>query len=188
MVIRFTVQLGGLIDRFVSTTICCSRVALVACDVIVLRLRFGNWRRFGWLTELQIARREGSGSGSLEKWVEMDTRCMEEILGRRFGRWLTGGSNCKPKHWKRYTAIAMLGVFLACIPVAMLSAKLEVSGLTIGWIIEFFIFDDWWVGIVRKDLVFGIVLVAFWRKCIENLGIFKGRIMVLFGWCFSLVF
>lgn len=39
---------------------------------------------------------------------------------------MTGGPNCRPKHWKRNTAIAMFGVFLACIPVAMLSAKLEV--------------------------------------------------------------
>ncbi|KAL9659477.1 hypothetical protein QQ045_024283 [Rhodiola kirilowii] len=38
---------------------------------------------------------------------------------------MTGGPNCRPKHWKRNTAIAMFGIFLACIPVAMLSAKLE---------------------------------------------------------------
>uniref|UniRef100_A0A7N0SZS0 Transmembrane protein n=1 Tax=Kalanchoe fedtschenkoi TaxID=63787 RepID=A0A7N0SZS0_KALFE len=38
---------------------------------------------------------------------------------------MTGGPNCRPVHWKRNTAIAMFGIFLACIPVAMLSAKLE---------------------------------------------------------------
>ncbi|KAI4364746.1 hypothetical protein MLD38_020801 [Melastoma candidum] len=36
---------------------------------------------------------------------------------------MSGGPHCRPKHWKRNTAIAMFGVFLACIPIAMLSAK-----------------------------------------------------------------
>jgi hypothetical protein len=40
---------------------------------------------------------------------------------------MTGGPNCRPKHWKRNTAIAMFGVFLVCIPIFKLSAKLEVS-------------------------------------------------------------
>ena len=40
---------------------------------------------------------------------------------------MTGGPNCRPKHWKRNTAIAMFGVFLICIPIAMKSAELEVS-------------------------------------------------------------
>ncbi|RVW27910.1 hypothetical protein CK203_084951 [Vitis vinifera] len=31
----------------------------------------------------------------------------------------------KAKHWKRNTAIAMAGVFLICIPIAMKSAELE---------------------------------------------------------------
>ncbi|CAN8276511.1 unnamed protein product [Cochlearia groenlandica] len=40
---------------------------------------------------------------------------------------MTGGPYCRPKHWRRDTAIAMFGVFLVCIPIAMLSAELEVS-------------------------------------------------------------
>lgn len=40
---------------------------------------------------------------------------------------MTGGPYCRPKHWKRNTAIAMAGVFLICIPIAMKSAELEVS-------------------------------------------------------------
>lgn len=39
---------------------------------------------------------------------------------------MTGGPYCRPKHWKRNTAIAMAGVFLICIPIAMKSAELEV--------------------------------------------------------------
>ena len=39
---------------------------------------------------------------------------------------MTGGPNCRPVHWRRNTAIAMLGVFLVCIPIAMKSAELEV--------------------------------------------------------------
>jgi hypothetical protein len=39
---------------------------------------------------------------------------------------MTGGPNCRPKHWRRNTAIAMVGVFLICIPIAMKSAELEV--------------------------------------------------------------
>ncbi|KAF5187469.1 transmembrane protein [Thalictrum thalictroides] len=38
---------------------------------------------------------------------------------------MPGGPNCRPKHWKRNTAIAMFGIFLVCIPIAMTSAKLE---------------------------------------------------------------
>ncbi|KAI8564778.1 hypothetical protein RHMOL_Rhmol03G0208600 [Rhododendron molle] len=38
---------------------------------------------------------------------------------------MTGGPNCRPKHWKRNTAIAMAGVFLICIPIAMKSAELS---------------------------------------------------------------
>ncbi|KAJ4726988.1 Transmembrane protein [Melia azedarach] len=38
---------------------------------------------------------------------------------------MTGGPYCRPKHWKRNTAIAMAGVFLICIPIAMKSAELE---------------------------------------------------------------
>lgn len=46
----------------------------------------------------------------------------------RYKVWsMTGGPNCRPKHWKRNTAIAMFGVFLVCIPIFKLSAKLEVS-------------------------------------------------------------
>lgn len=40
---------------------------------------------------------------------------------------MSGGPNCRPKHWKRNTAIAMAGIFLICIPIAMKSAELEVS-------------------------------------------------------------
>lgn len=40
---------------------------------------------------------------------------------------MPGGPNCRPKHWKRNTAIAMAGIFLICIPIAMKSAELEVS-------------------------------------------------------------
>ncbi|CAE6143813.1 unnamed protein product [Arabidopsis arenosa] len=38
---------------------------------------------------------------------------------------MSGGPYCRPKHWRRNTAIAMFGVFLVCIPIAKLSAKLE---------------------------------------------------------------
>ncbi|URE41756.1 hypothetical protein MUK42_13480 [Musa troglodytarum] len=40
---------------------------------------------------------------------------------------MTGGPYCRPKHWKRNTAIAMFGVFLVCIPIAIKSAELEVG-------------------------------------------------------------
>ncbi|KAH9732774.1 transmembrane protein [Citrus sinensis] len=40
---------------------------------------------------------------------------------------MPGGPNCRPKHWKRNTAIAMAGIFLICIPIAMKSAELEVG-------------------------------------------------------------
>ncbi|MBA0611138.1 hypothetical protein Godav_011842 [Gossypium davidsonii] len=42
---------------------------------------------------------------------------------------MSGGPYCRPKHWRRNTAIAMFGVFLICIPIAMKSAELETSGL-----------------------------------------------------------
>ncbi|RWW70229.1 hypothetical protein BHE74_00022104 [Ensete ventricosum] len=38
---------------------------------------------------------------------------------------MTGGPYCRPKHWKRNTAIAFFGVFLVCIPIAIKSAELE---------------------------------------------------------------
>ncbi|KAK8966365.1 hypothetical protein KSP40_PGU015632 [Platanthera guangdongensis] len=38
---------------------------------------------------------------------------------------LTGGPNCRPKHWRRNTAIALFGIFLVCIPIAIKSAELE---------------------------------------------------------------
>ncbi|MED6183165.1 hypothetical protein PIB30_035484 [Stylosanthes scabra] len=38
---------------------------------------------------------------------------------------MTGGPYCRPKHWRRNTAIAMFGVFLLCVPIAMKSAELE---------------------------------------------------------------
>lgn len=39
---------------------------------------------------------------------------------------MSGGPYCRPKHWRRNTAIAMFGVFLICVPIAMKSAELEV--------------------------------------------------------------
>lgn len=39
---------------------------------------------------------------------------------------MTGGPYCRPVHWRRNTAIAMVGIFLVCIPIAMKSAELEV--------------------------------------------------------------
>ncbi|KAF3441297.1 hypothetical protein FNV43_RR15210 [Rhamnella rubrinervis] len=38
---------------------------------------------------------------------------------------MTGGPNCRPRHWRRNTAIAMAGIVLLCIPIAMKSAELE---------------------------------------------------------------
>ncbi|GKV51388.1 hypothetical protein SLEP1_g58050 [Rubroshorea leprosula] len=38
---------------------------------------------------------------------------------------MSGGPYCRPKHWRRNT-VAMFGVFLICIPIAMKSAELEV--------------------------------------------------------------
>lgn len=40
---------------------------------------------------------------------------------------MTGGPYCRPVHWKRNTAIALVGIVLVCIPVALKSAELEVS-------------------------------------------------------------
>ncbi|KAL5205989.1 hypothetical protein ABZP36_034198 [Zizania latifolia] len=40
---------------------------------------------------------------------------------------MTGGPYCRPVHWRRNTAIAMFGIFLVCIPIAMKSAELEVT-------------------------------------------------------------
>ncbi|KAG6422579.1 hypothetical protein SASPL_119157 [Salvia splendens] len=42
---------------------------------------------------------------------------------------MTGGANCRPKHWKRNTAFAMAGIVLICIPIAMKSAQLEAMHL-----------------------------------------------------------
>jgi hypothetical protein len=39
---------------------------------------------------------------------------------------MTGGPYCRPVHWRRNTAIALVGIVLVCIPVAMKSAELEV--------------------------------------------------------------
>ncbi|KAI3899459.1 hypothetical protein MKW92_026030, partial [Papaver armeniacum] len=38
---------------------------------------------------------------------------------------MPGGPYCRPVHWKRNTAVAMFGIFLVCIPIAMKSAELE---------------------------------------------------------------
>ncbi|KAL6545180.1 hypothetical protein OROHE_009845 [Orobanche hederae] len=49
---------------------------------------------------------------------------------------MTGGPNCRPKHWKRNTAFAMFGIVLICIPIAMKSAELEKYGGS-GGVISF---------------------------------------------------
>ncbi|CAM6106201.1 unnamed protein product [Calypogeia fissa] len=36
-----------------------------------------------------------------------------------------GGWWCDPKYWRRNTAIAMAGIFLTCVPIAIKSAQLE---------------------------------------------------------------
>lgn len=46
---------------------------------------------------------------------------------------MTGGPYCRPKHWRRNTAIAMAGVFLICIPIAMKSAELEVLSYPVSF-------------------------------------------------------
>ncbi|KAK4751676.1 hypothetical protein SAY87_020474 [Trapa incisa] len=46
---------------------------------------------------------------------------------------MSGGPYCRPKHWKRNTAIAMAGIIITCIPIAMLSAKLEISLCFAEW-------------------------------------------------------
>ena len=43
---------------------------------------------------------------------------------------MLSGPYCRPKHWKRNTAIPMAGVFLLCIPIAMISVQLEVASFT----------------------------------------------------------
>ncbi|KAF6148993.1 hypothetical protein GIB67_009612 [Kingdonia uniflora] len=43
---------------------------------------------------------------------------------------MTGGPYCRPVHWKRNTAIAMVGIFLVCIPIAIKSAELEMDAVT----------------------------------------------------------
>ncbi|KAK8951554.1 hypothetical protein KSP39_PZI003126 [Platanthera zijinensis] len=43
---------------------------------------------------------------------------------------LTGGPNCRPKHWRRNTAIALFGIFLVCVPIAIKSAELEVRRIS----------------------------------------------------------
>jgi hypothetical protein len=53
---------------------------------------------------------------------------------------MTGGPNCRPKHWRRNTAIAMVGVFLICIPIAMKSAELEVRSSPISSFSLFHVF------------------------------------------------
>ncbi|RZC72978.1 hypothetical protein C5167_048461 [Papaver somniferum] len=40
---------------------------------------------------------------------------------------MPGGPYCRPVHWKRNTAVAMFGIFLVCIPIAMKSAELEAT-------------------------------------------------------------
>ncbi|KAJ6400533.1 hypothetical protein OIU84_016059 [Salix udensis] len=66
------------------------------------------------------------------RWEEEEQNTVTELrgptvtLGRKVWS-MSGGPNCRPKHWRRNTAIAMFGIFLICIPIAMKSAELEVS-------------------------------------------------------------
>ncbi|KAH1199710.1 hypothetical protein GmHk_18G053002 [Glycine max] len=54
---------------------------------------------------------------------------------------MSGGPYCRPKHWKRNTAIAMVGVVLICIPIAMKSAELELECM--NWLrVSFLIFQQ----------------------------------------------
>ncbi|XP_020109959.1 uncharacterized protein LOC109725262 isoform X1 [Ananas comosus] len=43
---------------------------------------------------------------------------------------MTGGPYCRPKHWRRNTAIALAGIFLICVPIAMKSAELKLKKAT----------------------------------------------------------
>lgn len=69
---------------------------------------------------------------------------------------MTGGPNCRPKHWRRNTAIAMAGVFLICIPIAMKSAELEVlfSPISLFTRLLFCVKSLWKCGEVKKIGVF----------------------------------
>ncbi|KAH9618241.1 hypothetical protein KSS87_001645 [Heliosperma pusillum] len=42
---------------------------------------------------------------------------------------MSGGPNCRPKHWRRNTAFALFGIFLVCVPIAVKSAQLEFLAL-----------------------------------------------------------
>ena len=53
---------------------------------------------------------------------------------------MSGGPYCRPKHWKRNTAIAMAGIVLICIPIAMKSAELEVSIYILIFVYQFLAF------------------------------------------------
>ena len=57
---------------------------------------------------------------------------------------MTGGPYCRPKHWRRNTAIAMFGVFLICIPIAIKSAELEVLPFLASLFLNLFfsLFDE----------------------------------------------
>ncbi|KAL8162514.1 hypothetical protein V2J09_014003 [Rumex salicifolius] len=74
---------------------------------------------------------------------------------------MPGGPHCRPKHWKRNTAIAMLGVFLVCIPIAMKSAELEIKNVYHELIVSLLILknkkyvNDTWMKILRFEL-FGL--------------------------------
>ena len=76
------------------------------------------------------------GSVNLRSWFQLGEKKGDPMGGGaenghggdfRAKVWsMSGGPYCRPKHWRRNTAFAMLGVFLVCIPIAMKSAELEV--------------------------------------------------------------
>lgn len=79
---------------------------------------------------------------------------------------MSGGPYCRPKHWRRNTAIAMAGVFLICIPIAMKSAELEVFSLSLS----------------LSMLNFCLVAEKMWGKCESKWTFEFFRILEL---CFS---
>lgn len=59
---------------------------------------------------------------------------------------MTGGPYCRPVHWRRNTAIALFGIVLVCIPIAMKSAELEVLiVLFLDFIFLFILADLFWL-------------------------------------------
>ncbi|BBG97510.1 hypothetical protein Prudu_006660 [Prunus dulcis] len=78
-------------------------------------------------------------SVSREREESIDDRAWEEVnMHTEMGPTETSGP--RPKHWKRNTAIAMAGIFLVCIPIAMKSAELDCF------------FSPWFVGVMRSTV------------------------------------